>query len=99
LGYSRGAARLPWRLDAFGRVCAGSVPEREAGVDDFVRHAGGRESTALDDRVEPDLLGVAHAVGEFGERLAVVEIRGVNDVSGSAEFIGEGEAPAVSPRA
>jgi hypothetical protein len=53
----------------------------------------GGESTALDDRVEADLLGVANAVGELAEGLAVVEIRGVNDVSPSAEFIGEGEAP------
>ena len=46
-----------------------------------------------DDRVEADLLGVANAVGEFGEGLAVVEIRRVHDLSGSAESIGEGEAP------
>jgi hypothetical protein len=43
--------------------------------------------------VEADLFGVANAVSEFGEGLAVVEIWGVNNVSGSAEFIGEGEAP------
>ena len=48
---------------------------------------------ALDDRVEADLLGVVNAVGEVGEGLAVVEIRGVNDVSASAELSGEGEAP------
>jgi hypothetical protein len=32
-------------------------------------------------------------VGQLGEGLAVVEIRGVNDVSGSAKVVGEGEAP------
>ena len=37
--------------------------------------------------------GIANAIGEFGERLAFVEIRGVNDVSGGAELIGEGAAP------
>jgi hypothetical protein len=68
-------------------------PEREPGIDDFVRQAVSGESTALDDCLEADLFGVANAVSEFGEGLAVVEIWGVNDVSGSAEFIGEGEAP------
>jgi hypothetical protein len=72
-------------------------PEREPGIDDLVRQAVGGESTALDDRVEADLLGVANAVGEFGEGLAFAEIRGVNDVSGSAELIGEGEAPGRQP--
>jgi hypothetical protein len=68
-------------------------PEREPRIDHVVRQAVSGQSTALDDRVEADLLGVANAVGEFGEGLAVVEIRGVNDVSGGAEFIGEREAP------
>jgi hypothetical protein len=36
---------------------------------------------------------VANAVGEVGEDLALVEIRRVHDVSGSADSIGEGEAP------
>jgi hypothetical protein len=68
-------------------------PEREAGIDDFVRQVVSGESTALDDRVEADLFGVVNAVGEFGEGLTVVEIWRVHDVSGSAESIGEGEAP------
>jgi hypothetical protein len=67
-------------------------PEREAGVDDFVRQAFSGESAAPDDRVEADLLGVANAVGEFGEGLAGVEIRGMSDVSGSTKFLGEREA-------
>ena len=36
---------------------------------------------------------MADALGEFGEGLAAVEIRGVHDVSGSAELLSEGEAP------
>jgi hypothetical protein len=36
---------------------------------------------------------VANAVGEVGKDLAVVEIRRVHDVSGSAESIGERKAP------
>jgi hypothetical protein len=64
-------------------------PEREADVDDLVRQAVGGESTALDDRAEADLLAVADAVGQRGEGLAVVEIRGVNDVSRSAKLSGE----------
>jgi hypothetical protein len=39
--------------------------------------------------VEADFLGVLNTVGEVGEDLAVVEIRRVHDVSGSAESIGE----------
>ena len=42
--------------------------------------------------VEADLLGIGDTVGEPSEGFSVVEIRGVNDVSGSAELIGEGEA-------
>ncbi|MDQ3809903.1 MAG: hypothetical protein M3336_06385 [Chloroflexota bacterium] len=41
----------------------------------------------------PDLLGIGNAVGKVGEGRAVVEIRGVNDVSRGAEVIGEGETP------
>jgi hypothetical protein len=58
----------------------------------FGRQAVSGESTALDDRVEADVLGVANAVGQVGEGLTIVEIRGMNDVSGSAEFLGESEA-------
>jgi hypothetical protein len=76
-----------------GPASAPAAPEREPGIDDLVRQDVSGESTALDDGVEPDLLGVANAVGEFDEGLAVVEIRGVNDVSGGAELIGEREAP------
>ncbi len=76
-----------------GQHLRGQHPEREPRIDDFVRQAVSGESAALDDRVEADLLGVANAIGEFGKGLAVVEVRGVDDVSGSAEFVGEGEAP------
>jgi hypothetical protein len=37
------------------------------------------------------LLGVANAVVEGHEGLAVVEIRGMNDVSGSSQLAGESE--------
>jgi hypothetical protein len=74
-------------------------PERETGIDDVVRQPVGGESTALDDRLEADLLGVAHAIGELGEGLAVVEVRGVNEVSRSAELIGERPDATVRPRA
>ena len=68
-------------------------PEREPRIDDLTGQAVSSEPTALEDGFEADLLRVANAVGELGEGLAVVEIRGVNEVSGSAELVGEGEAP------
>ncbi len=68
--------------------------QREAGVDDVVRQPVGGELTAFFYRAEAELLGVANAVGEVGERFAVVEIRRVHYVSGSAESIREREAPA-----
>lgn len=43
------------------------------------------------DRPEANLLRVADAVVEVGEGLAVVEIGGVNDVSGSSQLLGERE--------
>src|ERR687891_631879 len=66
--------------------------QREPGIDDLVRQAVRGHSTALDDRVEADLLRVLHAVGELREGLAVVEIREVHDVSGSPELVGERQA-------
>ena len=77
-----------------GQHLRGQHPEREPGVDDAIRQAVRSKATALDDRIEADFLGIANAVGEVGEDLAVLEIRRVHDVSGSAESIGEGEAPA-----
>ncbi len=47
------------------------------------------EPTSVEDRIEADLLGVANALIERCERLALVEIRGVNRVPGCAEFVGE----------
>src|ERR1700676_677225 len=47
-------------------------PEREPGVDEFVGQAVGGESTALDDRVEADLLAIADTVDEFGEGFSVI---------------------------
>ena len=72
-----------------GRVCASFC----AGIDHLVGQALGGSFTALDDGAEADLLGIADAVVELGERLAVVEVRGVNHVPGSAQLSGEGEAP------
>ena len=42
---------------------------------------------------KPTSLGVADAVVEVGEGLALVQIWCVHDVSGGAESIGEGEDP------
>ena len=64
-------------------------PERESAVDELVRQALSGESTALEDRVEADLLRVADALVERSERLAVIEIRSMDGVSGSAEFVRE----------
>jgi hypothetical protein len=64
-------------------------PERESAIDEFARQALSRESTTVEDRVEPDLLGVADTFVERSECLAVVEIRGVHSVCGRAEFVGE----------
>jgi len=72
-------------------------PQREADVDDFARQLLGGEPATLDDRVEADLLGVADALVELVEDLAVVEIRCVDDVSGSAECIGERMASGREP--
>src|SRR5207244_6892413 len=68
-------------------------PGRDPAIDDLVRQAFSGEPTALPDGVEADLPGVADTVVEVGEGLPVVEIRGVYDVSGTPEFIGEGETP------
>jgi hypothetical protein len=68
-------------------------PEREPGVDDVVRQAVRGKAAALEDRAEADLFGVPDAVRELGEGPALVEIGRVNDVSGRAELLDEGEAP------
>src|SRR5439155_14617473 len=77
-----------------GQHLSGQRSERESGIDELVRQAVGCESTALADRVEADLLGVADAVVELGEGLAVVEVRGMNDVSGSPQLVGKREESA-----
>ena len=55
--------------------------EREPGVDDLGRQILRGEPASLHDRVEAGLPDVGHAVGELGERPALVEIRRVHDVS------------------
>ena len=67
--------------------------ERHPGIDDLVRQAVSGESPTFPDRVETDLFSVADTLKELGKDPAVIEIRGVHDVSGSTEFIGEGQAP------
>ena len=47
----------------------------------------------LVDRVEADLLGVADALRQIGEGLAVVEVGRVHDVSGRAKSVREGDDP------
>jgi len=64
-------------------------PKRKPGIDDFVRQALGGESAALGDRVEADLLRVANALVDRGERPPVIEIRGVDGVPGRTELVGE----------
>ena len=65
--------------------------EREPAVDDAVGQAVGSGATTLADRFEADLPGVADALVDVGERVAVVEIRRVHDVPGGAEPLGKGE--------
>src|SRR5207302_6836777 len=66
--------------------------QREAGVDDLVRQGVGGTPAALNDRIEAHFLGVADSVRQLGENPAFVEVRGVHDVSGCAESIGEADA-------
>ena len=80
-----------------GQHLSGQRAEREAGIDELVRQAVGGEPTALGDRLEADLLGVADALVEVGEGLAVVEVRGVDDVPGSSQLVGEREESAGLP--
>src|SRR5206468_8748728 len=68
--------------------------ERETGIDEPVRQLGGCAKTALLNRPEANLLRVADALVQVGEGLAVVEIRGMNDVSGSSQLVGECEESA-----
>jgi hypothetical protein len=72
-----------------GQQLCGHDPEREPGIDDFVRQAVSGDSAALNDGAEADLLGVANALREVGEDFALVEIWGMHDVSAGAELISE----------
>ena len=68
------------------RTCLGELlgrhdPEGEAGVDELRRQPFGGGDAALEQRTEAQLLGVGNAVVELGERLAVVQIGGVDDVT------------------
>jgi hypothetical protein len=87
----------PGARSGLGQHLRRHSPEREAAVDELVGQALGREAPALDDRLEADLTRVGHALGAVREGLAVVEIRDMDDVSGGAELLGEGEAPGGQP--
>src|SRR5439155_23428575 len=77
-----------------GQHLSGHRSERESAIDELVRQAVGGESTALPYRREADLLREADTLIEVGEGLAVVEVRRMNDVSGSSQLVGEREEPA-----
>ena len=86
----QGSLRARPRL---GQHLRGHHPEREPGIDQAVGQGLSGKATALEDRVEAGFLGVANALVEVGEGLALVQIWSVHDVSGGAEPIGEGEDP------
>ena len=85
-GEQQGALGARARL---GQHLRGHHSEREPGVDELARQPIGGASTALDDRPEANLPCVADALVQVGEGLAVVEVGGVNDVSGSSQRVGE----------
>jgi hypothetical protein len=71
------------------RVCRHHA-ERHACVDDPVRELLGGGAAALDDRVEPDLLGVSDALRDLREAPALEEIGDVDDVPRGAQVVREG---------
>jgi len=84
-------SKAPCAETCLGEPLRWHHPEREAGIDELGRQAIGGESTAFSKGVEAELLGVANALVEGRERLAVVEVGGVNDVSGSSQLVSERE--------
>jgi hypothetical protein len=63
-GGRRKIPRLPWPGTRLGQHLRRNHPERESAIDEFVWQALSGESTALEDRVEPDLLRVADPLVE-----------------------------------
>ena len=74
-----------------GQHLRGHHSEREPRIDELARQPIRGASTALHDRAEANLPRVADALVEVGEGLAVVEVGGVDDVSGSSQPVGERE--------
>jgi len=69
------------------------APEREPGVDEVLGQVFGSHLAALEDGVESDQLRVGHAVLDLVEPLALVQVRGVDDMPGRAELVGERDHP------
>ena len=92
LGGRESSVKQQCSLGAWARLgqhLRGHYPEREPGIDELARQAIRGESTALCNRPEANLPRVADALVEVGEGLAVVEVGGVNNVSGSSQLVGE----------
>jgi hypothetical protein len=75
-------------------ICLGEelrrhAAEREARVDELVGQTFCRCAAAIEDRPEADFARIADAVVDRVERVAVVEIGGVDRVSGCAQLVGE----------
>lgn len=92
---------LTWRNACMEQQCAcrtgprlcqllrGENTEGETGVDQAVGQLMSDADASIDDGGEAMLLGVADPCYEIVERLALIEIGGVDGVSGSSQFIGE----------
>jgi hypothetical protein len=74
-----------------GKRPGGHNAEREPRVDECARQVRGRRSTPFDDGGDADFLGVADAFVDGVEGLSVIEVSCVNDTSGGAQLIREGE--------
>ena len=72
-----------------GEHLRGQHPEREPGVDEFVRQGFGSGLAALHDRVEADLPGMGNALLQGGEGLALVKVRDGHPVTRGAELVCE----------
>ena len=70
-----------------GEHLRGQHPEREPGVNKFVRQGLGCGPAAIHDRAEADLLGMGHAVLQGGEGLALIEVRDGHPVTRGAELV------------
>jgi hypothetical protein len=89
--------RSPGAGAGLGEHLGRQHPEREAPVDDLVRQVFRRDTPALDDRVEADLLRVAHPLVEVAEGVTLVQVREMHDMAGGAKVVREGTAPGRQP--